>query len=145
MPATFSALVRAELRPDERPIFHSSVAVPRLDDADVSVFASVLPLLIIWHKRQKWRSAKVIGEVLGVSLTPISLMVLTNQRLLFWSRDRRGSYSWLGQVPREAIIRVTTATIGIGWRTCELSMASGATTKLRLVGQAADDLAAAFP
>ncbi len=98
---------------------------------------------MLWHRHQRRSAARDIGRSLGIHVDR-RLLVLTDQRLLLWQLGKRALGEFRGAVDRSRIASVSAPTVGEGGRTCILRMTSCETATLRVIGEAADKLAAAL-
>jgi hypothetical protein len=111
-----------------------------------------LPLLWMWRRHVHKGIRSAAGEALGVPLQQLNLLVVTDDRLLFWSVKRtwrrgrlhRHPHRLLGHVDRDDVRGVTNNTVGRGWRTCRLTLGNGREASLRVPATHLDQLVAVF-
>ena len=128
------------------------MAIPWGHSGSGDVLMEAMPLFMLWRRIARSRNTAAAGGALGVPLRSMTLLILTDRRLLFCSvkkvgRGRRVRYEpvdALGAIDRSLVLSVTSSTVGRGWRTCRLSLRNGAEVAARVPSWAVDRLVAAF-
>jgi hypothetical protein len=95
---------------------------------------------IAWQRR-----TEAAARSSGFPLAPRMIIGVTDRRLLVWSAGSRWRVrKYLGEVSRDQITRGTAPTVGAGWRSVLIDLATGPTVTIRVPARTADRLAASL-
>jgi hypothetical protein len=125
----------------------TSLALSGPASAAASTWVWFSPLLIWWCRRERRQIRDTARDALGIPLGPLTVLVVTPSRLVFWStkKVRRRHYhrdQVIGQINRSELAGFSNDTVGQGWRTCRLSLHNGVEVAVRIPARDIDRLLA---
>jgi hypothetical protein len=125
------AAFAAEARDGESPVL-SLPAMTIHDGHGGLAIEGVWPLLMAVSHLVRRHRDRVASRAAQFPLSSRMVLVLTDQRLLIWAARRRWRPGrFLGDVPRDRILEVTSPPAGTRWRTAEFRLADGTGVSVR--------------